>query len=261
VLFSIPLSVCLLAVLAVLQWRFIRKDRAEYVAFKQLESSDERQRYFKRWIVRSLSGFGVVTLVVLLSSNRISWLVSPPLELLAVRRSLSLSSPESTNFDWSILLAVALGLLASLVVVAVVNVIRGQRNPLMVGDIEALLPRDAKEGCWVVLMSINAGVSEELYFRLLVPSLLLVITRDPLLAFALASLNFALMHAYQGLFGVLATGVLGAMLALVYVWSGQLWVAMAVHAALDLRTLVLLPAIQAVTRRVARILPAGDPAP
>jgi membrane protease YdiL (CAAX protease family) len=48
---------------------------------------------------------------------------------------------------------------------------------------------------------------------------------------------------------VIATGVVGVLLAYLYLQSGALWVAMAVHAAIDLNGLVVRPAIAGMLRR------------
>jgi CAAX protease family protein len=55
----------------------------------------------------------------------------------------------------------------------------------------------------------------------------------PLVAFGIA-------HLYQGVGGVITTGLVGALMLGVYLASGSLWVAMAVHALIDLRAVVLL---------------------
>jgi len=54
---------------------------------------------------------------------------------------------------------------------------------------------------------------------------------------------FGLAHLYQGWVGILATAVIGAALAALYLGSGALWLAMAVHAAFDLFGLVIRPGL------------------
>ena len=49
------------------------------------------------------------------------------------------------------------------------------------------------------------------------------------------------MHLYQGVAGVIMTTLLGAVLAGLYLWTGSLWITMAVHAGLDIFALVLRP--------------------
>jgi membrane protease YdiL (CAAX protease family) len=63
----------------------------------------------------------------------------------------------------------------------------------------------------------------------------------------IAALAFGLAHAYQGRAGVLTTGVLGGVMAALYLQTGSLLLPVLLHAAIDLRFL-LVP---------ARALPAG----
>jgi uncharacterized protein len=58
---------------------------------------------------------------------------------------------------------------------------------------------------------------------------------------------FGLAHAYQGLVGIVPTGLLGGIMAAVYLQTGSLLLPVLLHAVIDLRFL-LVP---------ARALPAG----
>lgn len=107
--------------------------------------------------------------------------------------------------------------------------------------IRPLIPRTAAERVWAALISINAGISEELFFRLALPLLFLTVTGNVWWAFGAALATFSLVHIYQGVLGLLVTFALGLALALVYLGTGQLWIAMALHALIDLRVLVLGP--------------------
>jgi len=105
----------------------------------------------------------------------------------------------------------------------------------------SLLPRNGGERFWAALIALNAGLSEELFFRLAMPLLLAAVTGQAALAFWLAVVIFGLGHAYQGLFGVLATTIIGALLGLIYLYSGNLWLVVAIHAGIDLWSLVVMP--------------------
>jgi membrane protease YdiL (CAAX protease family) len=54
-----------------------------------------------------------------------------------------------------------------------------------------------------------------------------------------AAVAFGLAHAYQGLTGILTTGVLGGVLAGVYLSTGSLLLPVLLHAAIDLRFLLV----------------------
>ena len=106
----------------------------------------------------------------------------------------------------------------------------------------ALLPRTAAERRHAVAVSLTAGICEELLYRGLLVALavaLLGLSIVPAAIVAVAA--FAVAHAYQGLTGVLGTGLLGAVLAGLYVSTGSLLLPIVVHILVDLRGLVLVP--------------------
>ena len=53
-------------------------------------------------------------------------------------------------------------------------------------------------------------------------------------AVAVTSVVFGVVHGYQGALGVLRTGVMGAVLALGFIWSGSLLPAIIAHTLIDL---------------------------
>lgn len=226
-----------LGLVAVLVWRAARKDRREYARFRRYRSTVRRQRLLRRWLVESIVVFGgsaaLLALVVhpftqpvLDAARSVPWVAA------AVGW---LSSPAG-------MLGLALGV-AALVALPLVGVRSARREGgvVMIGDIAALLPRNRPELGWAAGLAVNAGVVEELLFRLCLPALLFVVTGEPLSAFGLAALLFAALHAYQGPAGVAGTLVVGLLLTAAYVLSGSIVVAIALHAALDLRTLVVVP--------------------
>ncbi len=50
----------------------------------------------------------------------------------------------------------------------------------------------------------------------------------------MSSIAFGMLHTYQGWIGIVRTGVLGAILAGVFLISDSIWPPIAVHASLDL---------------------------
>ena len=91
------------------------------------------------------------------------------------------------------------------------------------------------------LLSINAGIVEELLFRLSLPALLFATTGNAIVAIVGSLLLFGIMHSYQGVTGIVITTVIGALFMALYVLSGSILVAIIAHAALDLRSLVMIP--------------------
>jgi membrane protease YdiL (CAAX protease family) len=119
----------------------------------------------------------------------------------------------------------------------------------MLGDFSALLPQDRIEALLAAGSAVSAGITEELYFRLAVPLLIADLAGSAWLGFAVATLLFALAHRYQRWLGVVATGLIGALLAFLYLQSGALWLAMLVHATIDVNGLVVRPVLAGMLRR------------
>ena len=115
----------------------------------------------------------------------------------------------------------------------------------LLGGAALLLPTTAAERRLLAAVAVTAGVTEEVLYRGFLPAEVGALL--PRLgsggALALAAAAFGLAHAYQGARNVLLTGIVGGVLALLYVQTGGLLVPMAVHAAIDLRLLLLPPAV------------------
>jgi membrane protease YdiL (CAAX protease family) len=216
----LPLLVLSLAVMA---W-FVRNDSAEYAAFKQLTGTADRQRCYAGWIVKSFGLFSGTTLFCLLILQRLHAFTQMPAEFLPLTARLRAIVPPS------------------------------QIQPVTIGDSEPLMPRNTAETGWTTLLALNAGLSEEVFFRLLLPLLLAGLLHNALFAFALATVLFGLIHFYQGTAGIVLTALLGAGLACVYLWTGNVWIAIAVHAGIDLLGLVVRPtATRMLSRAPAQI--------
>jgi membrane protease YdiL (CAAX protease family) len=121
------------------------------------------------------------------------------------------------------------------------RVARTRYRNVALGDIEYLFPRNAQERRWAVLISVNAGFSEEMFFRLLLPLLLYRVSGNVVAALGIPIIVFGCAHFYQGWKGVAATTVVGALFTAVVLGSGRIWYAMALHALMDLNALLLMP--------------------
>ena len=223
----------------------VARDRAAYRRFKAIEDTAARQRLFRRWIVVSFALFAGYTLVSLAVLGRLDALVDLPAAFLPAWLWFGGAAPSADDLG-----PFAMGAAIGLVTVGVAVFIgrwrrRGKprRPDRLIGDIAPLLPRNRAELAHVAVLSINAGLSEELFFRLLLPLLFVLLIGNVWIAFALATIVFGLAHAYQGWVGVIATTVVGAALAFFYLLSGNLWLAVAVHALIDLGGLVVRPVL------------------
>lgn len=245
---AILLALCL----GSLAW-FVRDGRADYRAFKLLIETADRQRRYRAWVVKGVLLFTCPTVIALAILGRLRALAALPAEFRPLFLRLNAHASAASTFT-SGLVGVFLGALAAGLVVGLVmpRLLRRRVKPVQVGDIAALLPRNGAETAWTAVLSVNAGLGEELYFRLLLPLLLVSAGSGPLAAFAIAGLIFGAVHFYQGIAGIVATTFIGALLAALYLWTGNLWIAVGAHALLDLVGLVIRPTLQRMTaRRVA----------
>lgn len=232
-------AVLLVAVLALLGW-FVRNDRAEYEAFKALTRTEDRQRAFRRWAAKSFLLFWGVSLVVLVLIGRLGALLRLPAEFAPLPPHLP------AGFDAGVVPFAIGGIVAGGIIGVVAATFLGRRRtakPKVIGDIEPMLPRNAAERRWTALLGVNAAVGEELFFRLMLTLLIALVTGNAVIAFAAAGLIFGAVHFYQGWIGIIATTIVGFVFAAFYLASGMLWLAIVLHAVMNLNTLWLRPLI------------------
>ena len=230
-----------LAAVAWVTWR----DVGEYEAFKRLTDTRDRQARYRRWVLNAFLLFVGGSLAILALLGDLGCIAHQPKPFFGVMRWAQAQGPSDAG---GLLLAgMTAGAASTLVVVSVVAMIVGRRRggaagkPRTLGDIAPLMPRNGAETVWTALLSINAGVGEELFFRLTLPLLIALLTGNAIVAFVAAGAVFGLVHLYQGWVGVLATSVLGAMFTGAYLITGSIFWPMGLHAAFDLIGLVVRP--------------------
>ena len=211
---------------------------SEYRQFKAAETTQARQAFLRKQLSEGvLSGAGA--LLALALKGRFSTLFALPTEFRAAH--VALNQPVIAIAFWSIVAAFIVLMAAPLFVIGALTDSEkdvGRARKLLAG--QPLLARNGPERFWGWLLSIDAGVSEELLFRLVLPLSVYALSGSLALALAAPLVAFGIAHLYQGVGGVIATGLVGALMLGVYLASGSLWVAMAVHALIDLRAVVLL---------------------
>ncbi|MGY2128056.1 CPBP family intramembrane glutamic endopeptidase [Blastococcus sp. SYSU DS0617] len=116
----------------------------------------------------------------------------------------------------------------------------------------ALLPRTAQERRLFTVVGLTAGICEEWLYRGFFLAVVAAVAGDlpTWLLVLVAAVAFGLAHAYQGRAGIVLTGVLGGVMAALYLGTGSLLLPVLLHAAIDLRFL-LVP---------TSVLPAARPA-
>jgi len=142
--------------------------------------------------------------------------------------------PVADGWPWA---AIGVGVFAILAQVIYLAIVSRDADKLMevkkqIGDLANLAPQTPREDHLFDMVSITAGVCEEILYRgLLLATLVSLVGTWP--AVAISSLIFGLGHAYQGISGIAKTGMVGLVLALLTVFSGSLFIAIVLHAVVD----------------------------
>lgn len=125
-----------------------------------------------------------------------------------------------------------------------------------------LLPRTPLERKTWGLVSLNAGITEEILFRAFVMTVLVEVFggRNETAIVLVAGAMFGIAHLYQGIKGVVLTAVVGALLCEVVLSSG-LVLAIVLHAAINMRLLILPPELVLEAERARDTEPEGGSAP
>ena len=235
------LAIAFALLLAALAINAIIKDRREFKRFSRYRSSKRRRRTMRKWLIQSLALFGTSSIVLLV----LSWQYVPL--LLADFNSWGWVTDARGTFDanatlsWSIVIALVVIIFGG--AVAAIIAVRNETDIPSIGDIQAMLPRNRKELPYGAALSINAGVVEELLFRLAMPAVIYGFTGNVVIAVVVSIVIFGVLHAYQGIAGIVGTMLIGAVFMALYLVSQNILVPIVVHALFDLRSLVLIPMI------------------
>jgi membrane protease YdiL (CAAX protease family) len=100
--------------------------------------------------------------------------------------------------------------------------------------VRRLLPKTSTERAVWIVVSITAGVCEEVLYRGWLLSLFAATLDSVWLGLLISSIIFGFAHAYQGRPAILGTGVIGAVFAILFIFSGSLIPGQVLHAAMDL---------------------------
>lgn len=221
----------------------ILQDRRTFPRFKAMTETAPRQATMRYWLIDSAIRYGIAGVLALFLLGRSDTVVSMPADVAVARdhllTSIGLDPAGAREMTMGMAAAIVVGMVAGAFIPLLQK--KKAKGPVVIGDIAALLPRNRQEVGWMAAMSINAGVSEEIFFRLAMPFAAFALWPDARVAFLIAAILFGAVHAYQGVVGILATFVVGVLLTFIYLATGQIWLAIVLHALMDLRTLVLVP--------------------
>ncbi|GAB3302249.1 CPBP family intramembrane metalloprotease [Epidermidibacterium keratini] len=204
------------------------------VLHRRFESAPRRWHGARLWLYRRLLllEWGLAALCV-------ATVVLAPSVGLA---SIGLRLPDGA-LGWGISLAAIAGALLALVLTA--RQIASAPDDLVLPpaspSLVAMLPRTPVERRLFGLVSITAGVCEEIAYRGFLTALVaaLLPVAPVWVCAVIAAVAFGFAHLYQGTVGLVGTLLVGLVLAGLYVVSGSLLAPIVVHALIDLRAIPL----------------------
>ena len=235
---AFPLLALLLVILGLLIWRAVTRERRGYSRFKTLRDTRERQKVYRTWLIEAVLVMGGLTAATLLAA----WPQVPQVlaEAQAWAPIAALRGLVTTPLGTLVTVLVGVVVVAALVVP--VLLLRGSVDEVpAIGDIRALLPRTRAELPYGAGLAVQAGVLEELMFRFALPALVFGIVGNAIAALLFCAVVFGMLHLYQGVVGVSVATVLGLIFVALYLVTGTILVPIALHAIIDLRSLVLIP--------------------
>jgi membrane protease YdiL (CAAX protease family) len=241
---ALLLLVCL-GVLAWSIWRGVRR----LARFGQSVAGDRRRALLTRVLIPNVVVFFVGSLAALAVLGDLGCLFHPPRPFFGLMREAH--RLLRVGDIGPMLLGGLVGGACTAVVLAVLAAQRRRGRPARPPrrGIAPLLPRDGAETVIAALIATNAGVSEELFFRLLLPLLFTLTIGNAAIGFLASAALFGLVHLYQGLVGIAATFVLGLIFTALYLVTGSLAAPIVLHLAIDLMALVVRPTLARLAAR------------
>ncbi|MFT8808957.1 CPBP family intramembrane glutamic endopeptidase [Gluconobacter sp.] len=246
-----------LAILLVTCILHTRRGAQDWKIFRHATQTHERRRLYLKWLLQSILLFDLGGLMTL-------WLLPEPLRWTALSR-LRLSAPTakasapSPEMSPAFFIGFGCGIL---IIAGFFILLRKLKRPAplgSLGDFAALIPRTLPEAGLAFLLCLNAGLGEELFFRLALPLLTSQLTGNLIAGAVLSTLLFGGMHWYQGFKGVLATTAIGLIFMIRAVQGTPLIWLMGFHALMDVVALFIRPALTGHFNRKALRQPAGQP--
>lgn len=229
---AVTLLVLLLVALGAWTWADLR----EYRRFCDARESAVRMAFLRQWTVRSFLGLGCGGVVVLLAMGRSHALWAFPSDFEPVRAVVSVVAARAFGSG------AAIGMVLGAAIGLIVAIVLARRRP---PDVHAapepsdvMRPRNAAERRALMVLAANAGICEELFFRLALPLVATAATGSAWTGIVLALLVFGIMHAYQGWLGIAATTAVGALFWAIFLASGSLLPAIVAHVVWNLVALL-----------------------
>jgi membrane protease YdiL (CAAX protease family) len=242
------LAWAIVAAAAFLVGHQVWQDSRQYPRFKAMTETVQRQAMLRYWLADNFIRYGVLGVVGLLLLSRQDALIALPAAVAAERDNLAASVGLGPGFVVQAGYIVA-GVVTAWTLLTGVLPFMMKIKVVAIGDVVAMMPRNAAELGWTGALAVNAGISEEIFFRLTVTLALYAATGNVLIAVAMASVLFCTVHVYQGVVGAAAAVLFGLLMTYIWLSTGQIWLAIGLHALMDLRGLVAIPIAMGVLRK------------
>jgi membrane protease YdiL (CAAX protease family) len=126
-------------------------------------------------------------------------------------------------------------------------------------DLREMLPHTPFESLLWLMLSVTAGICEEIAFRGFLPWSILQIVQffggqGPFWwGLVISTVIFGFAHVYQGWKGVLQTGLIGAIMAAIYLWTKSLILPIILHTLIDSRDVFLAPGVLSLAQTMERV--------
>jgi membrane protease YdiL (CAAX protease family) len=230
------LLVAAIAMIAHGWWR--GRSLAVWIALRVRGRSPSRPRATLGWAAGIGVMYGATSLVALAVLGRLDALIMLPRELRQAAGRLGIA-PIALEALWEIGGAIGGGFVLG----ALLVVVAARRGWRMIGPSyrSPAMAVTRYEAAAALVLSAAAGVGEELFFRLVVPLLAAIVFGSGVAGCALGWALFTFAHRYQGRGGMIAVGLVGAVLGWVYLATGTLWLVALLHALVDANSLVVRP--------------------
>ena len=205
----------------------------DHYEFKKLRAGEDPQRkvrFYRKWLVLQWVFAGIV----LMAAGRGLW-----------------RAPAAAEWPWlqtARAYSFTLGLTLGIVAVMAIPLMSLSKPKVRAtirkafAKLSFFVPSENFEFPWFGALCLTAGVCEEWVCRGFVLHYLVAAPWHLSLGTAviLSAAIFGMNHLYQGLSGMVSTGVLGLVFALLYLATGTLLLPMVLHALIDLRALAMI---------------------
>lgn len=225
-------SLFLLVILAIIGYG-IAVDRKEYAVLDKAKDTAARQRFYRKWIATSWLFYGLPSIVGLLILSKMGVDISlPEVGVNLVPAAVSVS------------VIVLLLTVATLVQAKRASADDRKKVQQEINQVSGsiIIARNSSERRLAAVLSLSAGINEELFFRAFLPVVIIGLIGSDLaiLAIVISVVIFGAVHLYQGLRGIMLTGIIGVVMMVVYLATGSIFWPIILHIIMDIRSTVVI---------------------